>query len=237
MPTTLNSTGRPEGVWAAAVAIAMGIGLSLLSCVPALAWSPPATDSTNLVGSLQADFSGVSASSEARQIADWIVQTRDNRDAPFIIVDKKATQVFVFDGQAKLRGASTALLGLARGDDSAEGVGQRPLSKIPPGQRTTPAGRFVASLGLNLANQDILWVDYDAALALHRVLDAKSPQRRLERLAAASPLDRRITFGCINVPVSFYEDVVRPQFVDRTGVVYILPETKSLRDVFLLPPA
>jgi hypothetical protein len=55
-------------------------------------------------------------------------------------------------------------------------------------------------------------------------------------LAANSALDRRITFGCINVPVSFYEDVVRPQFVGTTGVVYILPETKSLQEVFFQAP-
>jgi hypothetical protein len=183
-----------------------------------------------------ADFGGATASSDAHRIADWIVLTGDNRDLPFIIVDKKATKVFVFDGRANLQGATVALLGLARGDDSAPGVGDRKLADIAPDERTTPAGRFVASLGRNLANQDILWVDYQTALALHRVLGANTSQHRLERLAANSALDRRITFGCINVPVSFYEDVVRPQFVGTTGVVYILPETKSLQEVFFQAP-
>ncbi|OYX36333.1 MAG: hypothetical protein B7Y99_02445 [Caulobacterales bacterium 32-69-10] len=151
---------------------------------------------------------------------------------PFIIVDKTGTKVFVFDAASRLRGATTALLGLARGDDSAPGVGDRKLADIPPEQRTTPAGRFVASMGLNLKGQDILWVDYDTAIALHRVLAAGSRQSLLERAAARSPLDRRITFGCINVPVRFYEDVVRPQFAGKAGIVYILPETKSLQEVF-----
>ncbi len=195
---------------------------------PASAHSAPAAGAC----ALRADFAGEAASGDARQVADWIVRTGDNQGLPFIVVDKKATRVFMFDGTARLRGATTALLGLARGDDSAPGVGDRKLSDIPPQQRTTPAGRFVASLGLNLRGQDILWVDYDTALALHRVLDGSTRQGRLERASARSPVDRRITFGCINVPVSFYETVVRPQFVGSAGVVYILPETRSVEAVF-----
>lgn len=229
MHSHFKSAEQRTGRSVSALLIAAVLGLAALAAGPAWASSSIAT---------RADFQGEPASSEARQIADWVVLTRDNQGLPFIIVDKKATKVFMFDGSAKLRGATTALLGLAKGDDSAPGIGDRKLSDIPPEQRTTPAGRFVASLGLNLANQDILWVDYDAALALHRVLDANTSQHRLERLAANSSLDRRITFGCINVPVTFYEQIVRPAFIGTTGVVYILPETKSLQEVFAhLPDA
>ena len=186
-----------------------------------------------------ADFAGAPASSEARQIADWVIATGDNHSQPFVIVDKKATEVFVFDGHGRLSGASSALLGLARGDDSAPGVGDRKLSDIRPDERTTPAGRFVASLGYGLGNQDILWVDYKTALALHRVLAANSREHRLQRLAAASARDHRITFGCINVPVSFYDRIVQPAFTGTSGVVYILPETKTIADVFFrsAPPS
>ena len=186
-----------------------------------------------------ADFAGAPASSDARQIADWVIATGDNRSLPFVIVDKKATEVFVFDGHGRLSGASSALLGLARGDDSAPGVGDRKLSDIRPDERTTPAGRFVASLGYGLGKQDILWVDYKTALALHRVLAADSREHRLQRLAAASARDHRITFGCINVPVSFYDRIVQPAFTGTSGVVYILPETKTIADVFFrsAPPS
>ena len=179
-----------------------------------------------------ADFLGAPASSDARQIADWVIRAGDNRGMPFVIVDKKGAKVFVFNGGGQLIGATSALLGLARGDDSAPGVGDRELSQIRPDERTTPAGRFVASLGYGLGSQDILWVDYASALALHRVLPANTREHRLERLAAASPLDRRITFGCINVPAGFYDRVVQPAFTGTSGVVYILPEIKSLSEVF-----
>ena len=36
--------------------------------------------------------------------------------------------------------------------------------------------------------------------------------------------DNRISFGCINVPLAFFENVVSRAFKDTTGVVYVLPE-------------
>ena len=165
-------------------------------------------------------------------MADWVVDTGDNRSLPFVIVDKKNTKVFVFDGRGHLIDATPVLLGLALGDDTAPGIGNRKLSQIRPEERTTPAGRFVASLGRNLGSQDVLWVDYAAALSLHRVLATNTREHRLQRLAAASPLDHRITFGCINVPVKFFDSVVDPTFTGTNGIVYILPEIKSIPEVF-----
>ena len=54
----------------------------------------------------------------------------------------------------------------------------------------------------------------------------------MQRLNSPTPKDNRITFGCINVPAKFYAKVIRPLFGKTTGVVYILPETKPLSDVF-----
>ena len=179
-----------------------------------------------------ADFLGEPASNDARQVADWVVNTGDNRSLPFVVVDKKATKVFVFDAHGHLLGATPALLGLARGDDSVPGIGDRKLSDIRLEERTTAAGRFVAALGHSLGPQDVLWVDYPSGLALHRVLAKNTKEARLQRLAAASPLDHRITFGCINVPANFFDSVVDPAFTGTNGIVYILPEIKSIRDVF-----
>ena len=207
--------------------------LTLAFCINLLAaGAAPAEEAAAIPRAGLADFLGASASSDARQIADWALRTSDNRGMPFVIVDKKSAKVFVFDGRGRLLGATSALLGLARGDDSAPGIGNRELSQIRPDERTTPAGRFVASLGQDLGEKDVLWVDYAAALALHRVLATNTREHRLERLDAASPLSRRITFGCINVPVSFYDRIVHPAFTGTSGVVYILPEIKSLSEVF-----
>jgi hypothetical protein len=172
------------------------------------------------------------ASDDARQIFDWVIRTGDNRGMPFVIVDKKQTTVRVFDARGRLLGATAALLGLARGDDSAPGIGGRKLADIRPQERTTPAGRFVASLGQDLGKQDILWVDYDTAFALHRVLAVNSREHRLERLATTEAVEHRITFGCINVPAEFYDRIVQPAFTGTSGVVYVLPEVKTISKVF-----
>lgn len=179
-----------------------------------------------------ADFGALSPSKDARRLANWVSHTRDNGDADFIIVDKRHAKVYVFDASSKLRGASPVLLGAAKGDDSVPGIGLRPLSQVRPDERTTPAGRFIAERGRNLKGEDIVWVDYDAAVSMHRVRATNPVERRLERLATPTIADNRISYGCINVPVSFYETHVKPTVEKQRVVVYVLPEVKSVQQVF-----
>ena len=179
-----------------------------------------------------ANFGMEAFSPESRKLADWVVDSADNGKLPFMIIDKVQARVFVFDVQGQLRGATAALLGLAIGDHTVPGIGQRKLSSIRPDERTTPAGRFVASLDRDIHGHEVLWVDYDSALSLHRVVTGQPKERRAERLASPSPLDNRISFGCINVPVKFYEQVISPSFTGTNGIVYILPETRTAAQVF-----
>lgn len=180
----------------------------------------------------RADFGNVFPSPESRQLADWVVDAQDNQALPFVIVDKAAARVFVFTASGRLQAAAPALLGLARGDDSEPGIGDLPLSRIPPAHRTTPAGRFVADLGRNTRGQDILWVDYANAISLHRVATGNARERRQERLNSPGIDDNRISYGCINVPVEFYERFIRPAFSQSSGIVYVLPETRPAQAVF-----
>jgi hypothetical protein len=183
-----------------------------------------------------ADFLEEPASKDATRVADWVVTSHNNNGLPFVVIDKIQAKVFVFDKAGRLRGATLALLGMAHGDSSAPGIGSRKLSAIRREERTTPAGRFVADLGHDL-RQDILWIDYSAALSLHRVITGNPGDHRQQRLATASPLDKRISYGCINVPVKFYDDVVHKTFTGTSGIVYILPESKPLQAVFALSDA
>jgi hypothetical protein len=180
----------------------------------------------------RANFERELASPAARHVADWVVDSGDNRSLPFAIVDKTGARVFVFDAHGQLRGAAPALLGLARGDDAVPGVGERALSRIRPADRTTPAGRFVADMGRNLKGKEILWVDYATAISMHPVITTKPAERRLQRLTTATPMDNRISYGCINVPAKFFDTVVRPAFTGTNGIVYVLPETRSAGAVF-----
>jgi hypothetical protein len=158
--------------------------------------------------SKRASFESENKSRDVQQVADWVVDSGDNLGLPFVIVDKTDAKVFVFYADGRLRGAAPALLGLAKGDYSIPGIGDRKLSAIRPEERTTPAGRFVASRGRNFNGKDVLWVDYANAVSLHRVVTTNPAERRLQRLATPTPLDNRISFGCINVPARFFDDVV-----------------------------
>lgn len=179
------------------------------------------------------------ASSDTRQVLAWVIRAADNQNLPFAIVDKKDAKVFVFDAHGHLLGSAPALLGIALGDDSVPGIGDRELSSIRTEEKTTPAGRFVAVMGGNMRGEDVLWVDYAGAVSMHRVLTTNPEERRLQRLASPTARDKRISFGCINVPAKFYENVVRPAFTrpaftGTDGIVYVLPDTKPLRAVFAM---
>lgn len=179
-----------------------------------------------------ADFRGAAASDPAMELANWVVQAGDHQGLPFVLVDKIRARVFVFNGKGQLLGAAAALVGFTRGDDDAPGLGDRPLSLISAQERTTPSGRFVATLDHNVSGQNILWVDYDQGISMHAVRSVNPSERRLQRLASTSAGDNRISYGCINVSTSFWRDVLMPAFTDTEGIVYVLPETRSWRSMF-----
>lgn len=170
--------------------------------------------------------------SNALQLAGAAVSVGDNKAGAFAVVDKQLARVFIFKADGTLQASSPVLLGLARGDTSVPGIGERRMSEIKPEERTTPAGRFMSEPGRNLSGEDIVWVDYDAAVSMHRVRPNVKAERRLERLATPTAADNRITYGCINVPAAFYDRYVKPALGGRQGVVYVLPETAASKTFF-----
>lgn len=178
------------------------------------------------------DFAGIEPSPDAEAVASWVLSVADHGQLPFAIIDKRAARVFVFDGRGRLRGDAPVLLGLAVGDEDVPGIGSLPLSQITPEMRITPAGRFRVQIGRNLKGEDILWVDYDSALSLHRVATGNPREARQQRLDSPTVDDNRISFGCINVPARFFDEVVRSQFAGTNGTVYILPETRPASELF-----
>ena len=179
-----------------------------------------------------ANFNGVDPTPDARYVANWVADSRDAAGADFVIVDKKDARIYVFDADARLRGSTPVLLGLAAGDDNAPDIGARPISQVLPSERTTAAGRFVGERGRNARGEDVVWVDYDAGVSMHRVINTNPKERRLERLATPTNADNRVSYGCINVPVAFYENYLRPTFANQRAIVYVLPEFKSIEQVF-----
>ena len=168
------------------------------------------------------------------RVVDWIAATGDNRSLPYAVVDKNAAQVFLFDAKGKYVAHAPVLIGIAVGDDATPGVGKKSLAEIGPAEKTTPAGRFLAKFGLAAGKQQVLWVDYTTSVAMHPIPTGNPKERRRARMLSPAVDDNRITFGCINIPQTFYNKGVRPLFLRKGGYVYVLPDTKSLEEVF--PP-
>jgi hypothetical protein len=171
-------------------------------------------------------------STAANQVIFWVLATGDNGGLPFIVIDKAAATVTVFDRHGEMLGVTPALLGITNGDESTPGIGNRALSEMGPEERTTPAGRFPARFGPAIGGHPVLWVDYANSVALHPVITTNPRERRLQRLQSPSPEDNRITYGCINVPARFFANLVRPLFRKTGGIVYILPDARPLENVF-----
>ena len=193
-------------------------------------WRAAATALLVAVANLSAAAPGLSKDGD--DVLQWIVRSADNQAAPFAIIDKRRAQLWLFDAQGQWIDSSPVLLGSARGDESVPGIGERDLKDILSHERTTPAGRFVVEPGRNTKGEDIFWIDYDAAVSMHRVRTHKPAEKRLKRLASATAEDNRISYGCINVPVAFYEQRIDPLFKPGPGLVYLLPEKKPLTTVF-----
>lgn len=162
----------------------------------------------------------------------WIDARQDNRSASFAIVDKRAGKLFLFDHRRRWVASSAVLLGQAQGDDAPADGGELALSQMKPWEKTTPAGRFETQLGPNLKGETVIWIDYTSGVSLHRVRSVSARERRLQRLASPSAADKRISYGCVNVPADFFDRHIQPVFTQQAALVYVLPETRSVEQQF-----
>ena len=179
-----------------------------------------------------AEFGAVKPTAAAREMADWIVSRRDNGKLPFMVLDKVDARLYVFEPNGELVDDTPVLLGSAHGDDTFPGIGNVPIKDVKPYQRTTAAGRFVTQPGLDIDHTDVVWLDYDAALAMHRVINKVKSEHRLQRIVSPDPRVRRISWGCINIPIDFFDRRISPVFGKGRGIAYIIPEVKTFAQVF-----
>ena len=196
------------------------LALALAATLPAAAAAPR-------------EFLAARPSTEAKRTVDWILKTGDAQGKPFAVVDKRAARIYVFHADGKLAGQSPALLGQTFGDHTVPGVGQRAQSgEVAPDERTTPAGRFEAVPGQNDKGEHVVWVDYASAFAIHRLRPGFSYQARASRLSTTAAGAKRVSWGCVVVPVAFYQQVVERVLGKARSVVYVMPETAPMRTVF-----
>lgn len=204
--------------------------LVVLAIAPAAASLPVETDRSRAAAE-SVSGPGAGPSEDAEFATRWVVASEDNRSLPYAIVDKKRARLYVYAATGRLVGASPVLLGLSVGDASVADIATRPPSSLTPAERTTPAGRYASEPGHNAQGEDIVWIDYAAALAIHRLRPSPTAQRRDERMGSPRSEDRRISYGCVVVPVAFYDAYVRPLLGSQRGVVYVLPETRPLAEM------
>ena len=154
-----------------------------------------------------------------------IVQTNDNQGKSFIVADKQAGTLTVYNAAGQELTSTPALFGKNVGDSITA-------------KNTTPSGRYDLTRATNINNSaygnsaQVLTVNGQMQtnnagnLAIHRVLTSFPSENRVGRLDSATASDNRISHGCINVPASFYD-----AHLDNVGdaVVYVLPETDAGR--------
>jgi hypothetical protein len=222
-------------------ALALGVALALPApTVSAQRFAPPSDGARAFDAALPdealdmalADPQGRPPTGVAGRLAAWVADADDNGDLPFLIVDKLGARIFAFDALGGFLGSAPVLVGLARGDDSAAGIGELKLSQIGADQRTTPAGRFVASFGASAGHGTMLWVDLPDAISLHPVMSVNAGEHRMQRIRSSDASQHRISYGCINVPKTFYDNVVLAALAGGNAIVYVLPDTKPIKDVF-----
>jgi hypothetical protein len=179
-----------------------------------------------------ANFGKEEAPEEVVHVANWVSHTRNAKKKAFVVIDKKNARLYVFDPVGKLKSSTPVLLGKAIGDHTAPGVANKPLSQLKEDEKTTPAGRFIAQPGKNNHGEDIIWIDYNSAVSMHRLRKVAAEERRAERMATPDIGDNRISNGCVNVPHAFYNGILKPTVMRNGAFVYVLPETKTPQQLF-----
>ena len=210
---------------------------SVAAAVCGLSITPAAMANPGTLTTSQRVWPPADASDNTQRLVRWTTETGDHHNIPFAVIDKPAARIHVFSERGQWLGSAPVLLGAALGDRSAPDIGTRPLSQIRPDERTTPAGRFVTEPGRNLRGDDIVWIDYDSAVSLHRVRSVSAAERRLQRLASPGARDKRISYGCVNAPEAFYNQFIAPLLGKGPGVVYVLPDTEPFASIFIAASA
>jgi hypothetical protein len=178
-----------------------------------------------------ADFGDTTAPADVMHIANWVSYTRNNQKKAFVVIDKKQAQLYLFEPTGKLKSHTPVLLGRAVGDVIPPGTASKPISQLKETDKMTPAGRFLAQPGKNSHGDNVLWIDYNAAISMHRLRKVGN-EKRAERMATPGIDDNRISNGCVNVPPAFYDKVLRPTALKQGAYVYVLPETRTPQQLF-----
>ena len=152
-----------------------------------------------------------------------IVGQNDNQGKQFIVADKQAGTLTMYTASGQQITSTPTLFGKTKGDSVSS--------------KNTPSGRFetkqanVSTEGYGGSAQVLTQNGQNLQLggstyAIHRVYTKYASENRQGRLDTPTATDNRISLGCINVPVDFYDTYLNS---DQDTVVYVMPETDAGR--------
>lgn len=166
-----------------------------------------------------------------QRLAAWILGTSDNKGAPFVVADKTAGTLTMYDGSGRAVRTVPALFGKDTGDVRTPGSTITPSGKF--GVNPDDIGTYVDEHGEN--EQMGRAIDFaegaDSIVAIHRLYLGTPTEQRPQRLATSDPRDNRVSQGCINLDEQTMERDLLPLF-EEGGYVYVLPETAAGRATF-----
>ena len=223
------------------MAVAIAVNINLATPVPNAQASIPVNTFTikQSVERPKADFKGVEASRDVRLVADW--QMRQKHNKSFIIGDKTGGLIYAFDSKGVLLAKAPSLYGAAGKDKLTQGSINRTEAQKTKEDKITPAGVFAGKAEPNWYGKTGIAFDSTRdrvgpnateymTIGIHIVYLGTPSENRQGRLDSASPLDNRISYGCINVPPSFI-NVIDAHF-SADSVVIVLPELQSAESFF-----
>src|SRR5438105_6662348 len=119
-PRAAPATHRSEFAESLRRGVLVGAALLVLILPPALYYAPhharhgvtakAPNPAQSQPGHRYADFGTEAASTDARRVANWVADSRDNGTHWFVVLDKREAKVFLFDRDARLQTAAPALL-------------------------------------------------------------------------------------------------------------------------------
>lgn len=176
------------------------------------------------------DTRGKKISSDAAKTAQWVLDTADSEGYPFIVTDKIGATMYFFDEKGVLLKKSPVLVGKNVGDF----IGNTDAGRITPSGRFEIAPETDATYGNVFSVMGTDMVDSETGelveVAIHRLALHDPSEKRPQRIATATPLDNRISWGCMNLDNKVMDWAFNNYPLG--GLIYILPETAKGRSVF-----
>jgi len=172
-------------------------------------------------------------SAEAVKVYESMAPAAKESGKGFMIADKPAGRLHVFDADGNLIAQDTALYGRDYGD------------VLQGEKRVTPAGRYTLKVAsshyaggkaFELVESEHRVGNTDYVIAVHAAYLGDKTEKRDERLATAAISDKRISYGCINTKHETFLNKLMPNAAKLDGgMVFVIPDEVALSDTLFKP--